>query len=429
MKNINYENLEELGIFEIRNLAREVGVYSPTTLKKQELIEKILRVLNGKDEPYIKKTKQGRPPKNITSMNNLMDVIVPSKLFETKKEMSLNNVFNDYNETLDINDAGSDLTYFKTIIKVYGDNEYALAFLKDIKEEKDNVVFINHSQVKFYNLKSGDEIAGKYASISSDKPFVLKQLYSINEKSFSQDFQREVDFKLMPANFPQQKLKMNIYKEDEQVFKDIDLFVPLAKGQRIVLVAENNNTFLNLEILNRLSTADNNLTGLALLIDEMPENYYEILSNKKIETLSNNYNIKQNLLLELDVKISRLLRRVEEGQDVVLFINDIEKLFSYLQNSYIMLKYSLEESKIKAEEDIKKLILLSKFSKTGGSLTVMIGTQNTLENKCLSYFNNVLYYSKLGFEFVLNKEKSFVLNIEKILTKTELQKYNDLKHN
>lgn len=57
MEKINVEKLQELGIFEIRNLAREVGVHLPTTLKKQELIDKIMNILAGKTEPYIKKNK------------------------------------------------------------------------------------------------------------------------------------------------------------------------------------------------------------------------------------------------------------------------------------------------------------------------------------------------------------------------------------
>ena len=53
----NKESLEKLGIFELRNLAREIGVYSPTIYKKQELISKILSIVNGQETPHIAKNK------------------------------------------------------------------------------------------------------------------------------------------------------------------------------------------------------------------------------------------------------------------------------------------------------------------------------------------------------------------------------------
>ena len=150
MDNFSVEKLEELGIFEIRNIAREVGVYSPTTLKKQELIDSIINIMNGKLEPYVRKTKQGRPPKSISSLNSLMDVIVPDKVFENKKEEEKEKLyFHDFNETINVNEVSSNEQYFHALIKVYDNGDYALAFLKKYSEDKENVVFIGQKQVEF----------------------------------------------------------------------------------------------------------------------------------------------------------------------------------------------------------------------------------------------------------------------------------------
>lgn len=56
---------EELGIYELRAIAREVGVRYPTTYKKSALILKIENIKNGMEKPYFKTSKQGRPAKNI----------------------------------------------------------------------------------------------------------------------------------------------------------------------------------------------------------------------------------------------------------------------------------------------------------------------------------------------------------------------------
>lgn len=432
MEKINVEKLQELGIFEIRNIAREVGVYSPTLLRKEELIEKIIRIINGVDKPYVKKTKQGRPPKSINSINQIMDVIVPTKIFENNKTTN-NCYFNDLNESINVNVMGTNETYFKSLIYVYNNGEYALAFIKNYIEEKESVVFINNTQVEFYKLKSGDEITGKHLFIDNDKPLILKEIYSINGVSFTENFSRNENFNCLPALFPKEKIKLGIYKDNEQIYEDIDLFNPLAKGQRTILLNKNDN-YLNYQILNRLSTSNNNLSGLAILIDEVPENYFELLNIKdRIEILSNNYSKSENLKLEIEVKIQKLLRQVENGEDVVLFINDVFKFTSYLTNLYILEKNTVETAKVLAEEYVKKILLLGKFTGSG-SLTLIVCSNidnynKNLENKYSGIFNNIVYYLKNNFIYILDKVNSYTLNLDKILTKTELAKLTNLNKN
>jgi len=426
MEKISVEKLQELSIFEIRNLAREVGVYSPTTLKKGELVEKIMRIMDGLDEPYIKKTKQGRPPKSITSINNLVDVIVPSKIFVEKKNINEKTFFCDLNESINVNVIGTNETNFKALVKVYNDGEYALAFVFGFNEEQDSVVFIAKTQVEFYNLKTGDRISGKYAKVTEDKPFVLKEIYSINELNFSEGFVRGEDFNCLQALSPCKKLKMSIYKINDNIYNLLDLVSPLACGQRVILNSCTLNNSLNYQILNRLTTSTNNINGLAVLIDEMPENYYEIKNNNRLDTLSNNYNnVNNNFKLELEVRLENLKRRVENGEDVILFVNDIDKLFNYIVNLYILEDVNKENAKIFAEDYIKSLILLGKFTKNGGSFTVVCGTLNK-NNNFINLFNNIICYKKQGLEFVLDIDNCNTYNIENILTKQELNKLIEL---
>lgn len=425
MKDLSIETLQELGIFELRNIAREVGVYSPTTLKKQEIIEKIMRVVSGKEKPYIKTTKQGRPPKNISGLNDFVEVIVPSKVLNEKREERVNNFFNDFNESILVRDLDSKESYFKGLIKVYG--EYALCFLNNIVEDVKEVVFINKSQINFYNLKTGDEIAGKFIESSDNRPCILKEIYSINSLVFENGFKRKDDFSSLFASFPDRKLKTNLYKIDDKIFADIDLFTPLAFGQRIMLVAENRDNQLNYKILHKLTTDANNLNGLAILIDEMPENYYEIRQNTKLDVLSNNFNKKADLQLEIEVKVQSLLKRAEHGENVLLFINDLGKLYNYLLTSCLSQKYDKEESKINITSKLKEMILQGKYVKNYSSLTIVVGIE---EDFCKDYkmlFNNQIYYRRNGFEFELDKDNSITMNIEKILTKQEREKLNNSK--
>ena len=71
--NDNYTTYEELGIFELRQLGRELGVYSPTLLKKSELIAQIKLIKSGKLAPFKKTSKQGRPPKEFKTKEIVLD--------------------------------------------------------------------------------------------------------------------------------------------------------------------------------------------------------------------------------------------------------------------------------------------------------------------------------------------------------------------
>lgn len=406
MENINEEKLQELGIFEIRNIARDVGVYSPTLFKKQELIDKIMRVITGKDEPYVKKTKQGRPPKNISNLNNLVDVIMPTKLFEDKKESDYS-YFNDINENINVASCDGKEKIFKGYVKVYAD-DFALVFYENFKEDK-NVVFVTSQQIKQYKLKSGDIITGKAIFVDDSKPFILKEVYSINEMQFNSSFERNEDFENKFAIYATKKLKINVYTGEDEIFNLIDSKSPFAKGQRVLLKNANNFSF---EILHKLTTGNNNLKGLAILIDESPENYFEVNSNSKLSVISNNFgNRVNNLPLEIEVKLDNLLRQVELGEDVILFINSLEKYINYFVNENILNKLTKEEAIAKTKKNLNDIILLGKNT-NNGSLTVVVNAENS--NEFDSLFNNILVFEKLKYKVILNEELSYTLNLEKI---------------
>ena len=78
---INQElDFENMGIYDLRNYARSIGVISPTKFKRDELIQKITAVIMG-EEPEKKKTNKGRPPKHKTNELSMLDYVLPNNLF------------------------------------------------------------------------------------------------------------------------------------------------------------------------------------------------------------------------------------------------------------------------------------------------------------------------------------------------------------
>ena len=81
------EQLNELSIFALRELARRTGVYAPTSKKKNELIREIIDISEGKKQPYIAKTKQGRPPKGIGY--SFADILMPKTYLDMSQPSNI----------------------------------------------------------------------------------------------------------------------------------------------------------------------------------------------------------------------------------------------------------------------------------------------------------------------------------------------------
>ena len=83
---INNDLLKKMGIYELRELARQVGVESPTTKKRAELCEQILKISSGEIKPSHSSVNKGRPPKSISRVLGLVEDIFPKELLTVKPE-------------------------------------------------------------------------------------------------------------------------------------------------------------------------------------------------------------------------------------------------------------------------------------------------------------------------------------------------------
>ena len=186
------ELLQQSSIFELRNIARDIGVYSPTIYKKEELIEKIFQIVNGEVKPYIPKSKQGRPPKSLSnpSRKTVMDMILPTEeKTYTIEESTMPCLSESVREFLEDGNAKS-----KTNFDVEGILElthYGYGFVRENGKVYSvfSGAYVSSVLIEQYHLKSGDYISGRAKLLEDDKPLVLFEIISINNGKSSQDFE------------------------------------------------------------------------------------------------------------------------------------------------------------------------------------------------------------------------------------------------
>ena len=176
--NISVEALQKLGIYELRNLARQIGVYSPTRFKKEDLIEKIMAIVQGVDAPYKRKTNQGRPAKQMAGFDDILNIFVPpidEKTLYAKPFKNESLLSGSFMQEMNISENTESFSGFVRIIK-----DYAVALKNGFFEGNDKTFYITTQVLKSNNLKNGDFVKGRYYLIDDDKPKVVKQIDFIN---------------------------------------------------------------------------------------------------------------------------------------------------------------------------------------------------------------------------------------------------------
>lgn len=181
------KKIEDLGIYELRTLARSVGVQSPTSKKREELIQAIHGILEGKENPYLKKDGRGRPAKSATALDQLSSVFVPSSLnYDLEKQGDKYTLLkdNEYPFAFHQNQAMYQTNATDTLISVQGivdQNTMGVYILRvkfyDFSKED---IFIPQDIVQSYKITIGDMVEGKAEYLDQTHPLTLKEIATIN---------------------------------------------------------------------------------------------------------------------------------------------------------------------------------------------------------------------------------------------------------
>ena len=202
MKNyLDEYSMRQASIFELRTLARDMGVNSPTIYKKEQLIDKILKIANGEEKPYVPKSRQGRPPKKkIVSFieNNSKNPFAEVENFSNEKicNMSLNKKDFDNTEfsgswilacpnTFNYScDEGVENSKFlfenKTGYLFTMQDGSGFLFQEGRSANADTAIFISNKTIVDYNLKSGDLIECVCKKIISNETRYLTEIKKVN---------------------------------------------------------------------------------------------------------------------------------------------------------------------------------------------------------------------------------------------------------
>lgn len=376
--------LRQASIFELRNIAREMGVNSPTIYNKESLVEKILKIMNGEEKPQMPKSRQGRPPKksisdsnymllnnnskdnlNIVSFKDLLDSQQPLQeedQYDFSKPSTGGNwliaspgfVYGEENNNpLKLEDLTG---YFLVVDKGYG-----YIFEPGRISNVDNVIFVPENYVNGYGFRSGDKIncsSRTVASTGTKYLAMVKDIDGITEVGVARD-----NFDDLELNLDNEQEKCLNISSDYAINVGID---KLSIGTRNIILTPTLRSYSKL--LNSFENIDKDFCIINLCLDALPEDIY-LFKNKP--NFENFYTIfgdseKQNNIA-INLAISRAKRLVEKNKKVVVIVNEIKKVIKY-QN--FALGYNAEDLKYKSLNTCYSLLTLSRKLKNNSSITV-----------------------------------------------------------
>jgi transcription termination factor Rho len=189
-------------------------------------------------------------------------------------------------------------------------------------------IHVSPNQVKMYGLKTGDTIRGTIRPpASGEKFFVLTKVEFINGYP-PETIRDRVPFDYLKALFPKERLKLST-ESSLYTTRIIDLFSPIGKGQRGLIVAQpkSGKTYLLKDIANAIAKNHPEVYLIILLIDERPEEVTDMERSVKAEVVSSTFDEPA----ERHVKVSTIVlqkakRLVECGHDVVILLDSITRL-------------------------------------------------------------------------------------------------------
>ncbi|MFR9620260.1 MAG: transcription termination factor Rho [Rikenellaceae bacterium] len=190
-------------------------------------------------------------------------------------------------------------------------------------------IYVAQSQIKNFALKAGDTVSGLIRPPrEGEKYFPLVRIMHINglQPNYIRD---RVQFEYMTPLFASEKFNLTGGRHNTLSNRIIDLFSPIGKGQRALIVAQpkTGKTMLLQSIANAIADNHPEVYMIVLLIDERPEEVTEMARNVKAEVVSSTFDEQASRHVKVaEMVLEKAKRMVECGHDVVIFLDSITRL-------------------------------------------------------------------------------------------------------
>ena len=360
------KTLESKSISDLKVIASSLGLSNIESLKKAELISKILGdeseektsdLSSKSDESSKEKDSNNVQPRKRTRkrimVESATEVEPQTEKEKTEEKKGKNELpFDDHSKNNDQKDKSKDNNQNeqnnRNEQKKSNDNydlvgivsaEGVLEVIQDgygfLRSSDYNYlpspddIYVSQNQIKLFGLKTGDTVKGTIRPPKEgEKFFPLVKVESINgrDPSYIRD---RVPFQYLTPLFPSEKFNLTGHKQETLSTRVMDLFSPIGKGQRGMIVAQpkTGKTMLLKDVANAIAANHPETYLIVLLIDERPEEVTDMARSVKAEVVASTFDEPADRHVKVaNIVLEKAKRMVECGHDVCILLDSITRL-------------------------------------------------------------------------------------------------------
>ena len=383
MQKFSKSELEAKSIFEMRALAKEVGISAPTKMNKAELVDMVFKITNGEIEPP-QAPRRGRPkkygdateqttsekPQLAQNLAQPEQILTPSpakveaigeislpKGFERPKyqptrQFAQQNQKQYSNNGFNQNNYGQKQNNFRNQNQNQVQRDNAIAERKD-GEETEQIregyleinpdgygflrvkngefnemdAYVSAMKIKQYGLRRGDYVTSLCKKVQEGRPSAVVSVTTINGIESDKVGKRPNFDDLVPI-YPDERIRLEVAPR-EFATRCIDLVSPIGKGQRGIIVSppKAGKTTLLKMIASSIATNYPDIELKVLLIDERPEEVTDMQRSIKGEVVYSTFDeLPEHHTKTAEMLLERAKRLVEMGKDVVILLDSLTRL-------------------------------------------------------------------------------------------------------
>jgi transcription termination factor Rho len=298
-------------------------------------------------------------------------------------------------------------------------------------------IYISPSQIRLFNLKTGDTVYGQIRSPKEGERFFA--MLRVEQVNFDEPAvaQNRIPFENLTPLYPKERLDLETTTQEVST-RIINLFCPIGKGQRALVVSppKTGKTILLQKIANAITANHPEVYLIVLLIDERPEEVTDMERTVKAEVISSTFDEQATRHVQVaEMVLDKAKRLVEHGKDVVILLDSITRLArAYNQTVPTSGKILSGGVDSNALHKPKRFFGAARNIEQGGSLTIiataLIDTGSRMDEVIFEEFKGT-GNMEINLDRRLSDRRTFpAINIKKsgtrkeelLLTEEELQK-------
>ena len=337
-KDMTLDNLDDMTLVQLKELAKKLEIKSISKYKKNELIQ-IINEYKNKDMIDNNKEieKKETEKKEIKSEQKQSVNKQETKVYENRTQRyNQNHNRNSYNNSYNVKevDEAKIVDEFNTskddevmgVLEILPDGFGFLRGPNYLSTEHD--VYVSPSQIRRFNMKTGDKVKGITRHPKSGEKFrALLYVQKINDEHPETATKRRA-FETLTPIYPEERLTLEKY-QNEISTRLIDLISPIGKGQRGLIVAppKAGKTILLKSVANSIVKNHPDVELIVLLIDERPEEVTDMQESIDADVIYSTFDqVSSHHVKVAEMVLNRAQRLVEHGKDVVILLDSITRL-------------------------------------------------------------------------------------------------------